>query len=355
MTTTSDSKLSLTTSVVIPIYNAAPFLEEAVESVVRERDSGVKEILLVEDGSCDNSLSVARTLQQKYAGLIQLYRHPNGENRGAGASRNLGIRNATGDLICFLDADDYWLPGRLDAAVEILKAKSEVDGVYDLAKFTYENKAAKRKFKGIPDPIGVTQVVDPENLFWELIDRRQDSWHTNCIVLRKHCFRKIGDFDEDLILGQDKALWLRMAARCVLVRNPECKSVAVIRRHDKNRWNIGTETRKRRIEIECNIFLAHHRWMLRYPLEREKRIAILKQLMRLLIYLGRFAQAWDICNRHKMKWIFRHGWQFGVPGPRTLYCGIEYLLKSLISCGMPTKVYTGHKNRHHSKLSNIKQ
>ena len=99
----------MTVSVVIPVYQAAAFVEQAVESALAQPETG--EVLLVEDGSGDGSLAECERLAAG-DGRVRLLRHPNGENRGAGASRNLGIEQSTCPLVAFLDADDYYLLGR---------------------------------------------------------------------------------------------------------------------------------------------------------------------------------------------------------------------------------------------------
>lgn len=105
-------------SVIIPVYNAAEFLEKAVKSAAYFDE--VKEIILAEDQSTDHSLEICRRLVSEIP-KVKLFQHPNGENRGAGASRNLGIDHATSDFIAFLDADDYYLPNRFDAEKTFLQ------------------------------------------------------------------------------------------------------------------------------------------------------------------------------------------------------------------------------------------
>ena len=85
-------------SVIIPVYNAATFLRKAVESAVNLDE--VKEILLVEDASTDNSLELCRTLQTEHP-KVKLFQHPDQGNHGAGATRNLGLEKATQEFIAF--------------------------------------------------------------------------------------------------------------------------------------------------------------------------------------------------------------------------------------------------------------
>jgi len=122
--------------VIIPVYNAAAYLTQAVESALAQPETA--EVLLIEDGSPDNALDVCEELAGKYD-KVRLLRHPNGENRGAGASRNLGMRNAKFDFIAFLDADDYYLPGRFAAASKIFRLDPACEGVYEAVAMQVES------------------------------------------------------------------------------------------------------------------------------------------------------------------------------------------------------------------------
>jgi glycosyltransferase involved in cell wall biosynthesis len=105
-------------SVVIIFLNEMRFLREAVESVLAQ-DYTTWELLLVDDGSTDASAELARAFARQ-DGRIHYLAHPRHENRGMSASRNLGLSNASGEYVTFLDADDVYLPSRLRRHVEIL-------------------------------------------------------------------------------------------------------------------------------------------------------------------------------------------------------------------------------------------
>src|SRR6266508_1759684 len=94
-------------SVVIIFWNADRFLREAIESVFAQAHTKW-ELLLVDDGSTDRSTEIARTYAHRYPGTVHYFEHHDHQNRGMSASRNLGIRNAQGKYIAFLDADDVW-------------------------------------------------------------------------------------------------------------------------------------------------------------------------------------------------------------------------------------------------------
>ena len=102
-------------SVIIPVYNASGFIKNAVKSA--HHFDCVSEIILIEDGSTDSSLEVCEELVYRYD-KVSLYSHPNHVNKGAGASRNLGIEKANNKWIAFLDADDIFLENRFNKELE---------------------------------------------------------------------------------------------------------------------------------------------------------------------------------------------------------------------------------------------
>ncbi len=103
-------------SVIIPVFNSQNTLERAVNSVINEPI--VSEIILVNDGSTDDSLTIAKNLISKN-GSVKLFSHPSNQNRGAAASRNLGLMHATSEWIQFLDADDELLEGKIEGQIAI--------------------------------------------------------------------------------------------------------------------------------------------------------------------------------------------------------------------------------------------
>ena len=134
---------SLRVSVVIPVYNAADYVSEAVASALAQPETG--EVLLVEDGSPDNSLTVCQGLAMEYP-PVQLYQHPGGINRGAGPSRNLGIQQSACPYIAFLDADDFYLPARFTVPAQIFSADPECDGVYEAVGIHFEDEAGRERW-----------------------------------------------------------------------------------------------------------------------------------------------------------------------------------------------------------------
>jgi glycosyltransferase involved in cell wall biosynthesis len=123
-------------SVVINFLNAGQFLQEAIESVLAQTYDNW-ELLLVDDGSTDTSTEIALKYIQEHPGKVHFLEHDGHQNRGVSASRNLGISNANGEYIAFLDADDIWLPDKLEQQTAILESRPEAAMIYGPQRVWY--------------------------------------------------------------------------------------------------------------------------------------------------------------------------------------------------------------------------
>ena len=224
-------------SVIVPVYNAAAFVRQAVASAVNMDEVG--EIILIEDGSPDNALEICRQLENEYQ-KVRLIQHPNAGNRGPGESRNLGIRNANFDFISFLDADDYYLPNRFITDKKMF-SDLRIDGTYNAAAYLIDSDYAftfvSNRFK-TPSPekyvYTVREEIPPEDLFYHLLNGGKGHFHTNTVTLKKELFKKTGLFS-NLKLHQDNHMWLRAALMGKLVRSEPQNPTAMIRVHENNR------------------------------------------------------------------------------------------------------------------------
>lgn len=222
-------------SVVIPVFDAAPYVAEAVESALAQPESA--EVLLVEDGSRDGSLTVCENLARKHERVV-LLRHPNGANRGPGASRNLGIRAARCPFVAFLDADDYYLPGRMATVKRLLEADPAVDGVYEAVEARFESERGRELWKTKRGPArkAVTEPVPSGFLFEALVlTGYLGHVHTNGWIVRRGALERAGLFDEELRLHQDLAMWIKLAGVSHLVAGEQNLPVAVRRVYEANR------------------------------------------------------------------------------------------------------------------------
>lgn len=220
-------------SVIIPVYNASKYLEKAVESAIALRETG--EIILIDDGSVDNSLDVCYELQKKFP-IITVLHHPGNSNRGAAASRNAGITNAKCDFISFLDADDYYLPNRFIKEQNVFAVHPDADGVYGCNQEVFETERAKQLYLQRRSSIytTITEIVEPERLYKCLLFGGYGEFHTSTITLRKRAFEKAGLFNTAIRYVEDTELWIKLALTCRLYPGSieEPQSIRVV--HETN-------------------------------------------------------------------------------------------------------------------------
>jgi glycosyltransferase involved in cell wall biosynthesis len=171
-------------TVIIPVYNGEQFLAEAINHVLRQ-DYQPLEIIVVDDGSTDNTGKVAAKFQDIIHYIYQ-------QNAGPSAARNCGLKAAQGDLITFLDVDDLWSEGKLKVQTEYLVNHPDigiVQGLIQQMVLLDINQGAQPLFKPIYQP-------------YQFINLGSG-------VYRKSVFEKIGFFDETLKYGEDVDWFIR--------------------------------------------------------------------------------------------------------------------------------------------------
>jgi glycosyltransferase involved in cell wall biosynthesis len=266
----------------MPVWNAEDYVEEAVHSALALPQS--LEVLLVEDGSTDGSLAVCRRLAEE-SDRVRLLRHPGGQNRGPGESRNVGIWHAWGRYIAFLDADDRYLPNRFEVDVPLLEREGAVDGVYGAVATEFEEGYAPMA-GGDREVTTLEAPVPAAELLAVLLEGVHGAMCTDGVTVRREVFRRAGLFDPDLRLAQDTAMWLKLAASCTLVAGSIEEPVAVRRRQPGNR---ATPENPLWRESACACLSSVLAWASREGIEREKLELLKDRLFRELAYrrLGR--------------------------------------------------------------------
>ena len=269
-------------SVVIPVYNAEKYLVKAVESALSQPE--VQEILLVEDNSPDNSLELCRTLESKNS-KVRVVRHPNGENFGAAESRNLGIRSASYDFIAFLDADDYYLPGRFEVASRIFEKYEDISGVYEAIGMHYYSEDARNKWisKSGEQLTTVTSGIDPNELFEKLLIGKNGYLHLDGLVIKKKIFEHSGYFPTQLRLHQDTAMFLQLAGVGKLVSGRLSTPVANRGIHDENRILSNYDRRKTRNMLWRSLFY----WSVDKNLSCARKAILFKRYIKSILHLIR--------------------------------------------------------------------
>ena len=190
-------------SVIIPAYNAQAYLPETIDSVLAQTYSDY-ELIVVDDGSKDRTVSIVKQYQTMYPEKIKLILKENG---GPASARNLGVKAASGEYIAFNDADDLWLPSKLEKQINLFeKLAPHVGLVYNKSKkfdndgiWTLPEKFIKIPVKG-----------------WIYKDLLKDNMIPNqSVIVRKKCFDEVGLFDESpkVVSSEDYDMWLRIAMK----------------------------------------------------------------------------------------------------------------------------------------------
>jgi len=250
--------MSFGVSVIIPVYNTEKYIGQAVSSAACI--SEVSEVLVVDDGSTDSSVTICEQLA-KGNRKIKVLAHPDGKNHGRSASRNLGIYHASSDYIAFLDADDYYLPERFVTDAGIFNNQPGIDGVYGATSAVFEDQESRDLFfsRFEAELSTVKRELAPEALAAALLFGGEGHFTTDAVTLRKELLDKTGYFSEELDQGEDSHLWIRTALCGRLVAGSIDIPVAVRRVHREN--SIHTDEKQQllqRVVITRSVF----RWSL---------------------------------------------------------------------------------------------
>jgi len=212
-------------TVIIIFLNAEAFLEEAIESVLAQTYDPW-ELLLVDDGSADGSTEIARKCARLYPEKVRYLAHENHANRGKSTSRNMGIRSAKGEYIAFLDADDLFLPQKLERQTAILDAYPEAAMVYGPSLYWYgwtgKQDDIRRDFKG---RLGVPPhtLIQPPALLTRFLRNGEIVPCICSLLVRRRILQDCGGFDETIQhLYEDQVLLAKICMRAPVLVDSGC-------------------------------------------------------------------------------------------------------------------------------------
>lgn len=186
-------------SVIIPFYSNIAWLSEAVDSVLNQTYKAY-EIIIINDGSKEDMFSFIL----EYGKKVKLISK---ENNGAASARNVGINNATGEYVAFLDSDDLWLPFKLEYQIYEMK---KVDAIWSYTAYsTFEDGNQKRYDLDADKKI----YGDYERIYPKLLSSCCIA--TPCVVIKRDILIETGNlfFNEDMKYGEDLYLWIQLALR----------------------------------------------------------------------------------------------------------------------------------------------
>ena len=185
-------------SVIIPTYNRKKTLARAIQSVINQSLSPY-EILIIDDGSNDGT---AEWVKDNFQNIKYIYQN----NHGVSSARNIGIENAYGDWVAFLDSDDEWLPNKLYEQVKAIDSNPEM-------KFFHTNEI------WIRNGVRVNQMKKHKKYGGYIFEKCLDICRVSpsSVLIQKEVFDNIGIFDESLRVCEDYDLWLRITSKYPVV------------------------------------------------------------------------------------------------------------------------------------------
>lgn len=198
-------------SIIIPLYNKAAYIENAIKSVLHQTYREF-EIIIVNDGSTDDSL---KNLQAAISNLQDEEQKPNGnikiidqKNQGVSTARNNGVKEAHFDYIAFLDADDWWEPTYLEEMKGLINEFPQA-GIYGCSYYKVKNRKCSPAIIGV-DKGFESGFIDYFKVYLKTL--YQPLW-TGSTIIKKTIFESEKGFNPKLKLGEDFDLWIRVAMK----------------------------------------------------------------------------------------------------------------------------------------------
>ncbi|MEW5805860.1 MAG: glycosyltransferase [Acidobacteriota bacterium] len=243
-------------SVIIPTYNRAHYITQALESVFAQtfRDF---EVVVVDDGSTDNTKEALSTYMESIRYIRQ-------ENRGEAAARNSGIRASTGEWVAFLDSDDMWEPQTLETLIEASRVNPDAGLIAMRARAIRSDGSRTNRTFGKKK---VDLSFTTKSLLWG------ESGAIMMPMVRRHLFEKVGGFDESIPSAADCDMWLRLSFHTRMVGVPE--PLLLCRIHGENVSGDRSLNARMWIRIlekfsaEHPEFVRSHPWFFRRAMGKE--------------------------------------------------------------------------------------
>lgn len=213
-------------SAIIPAYNSASFIPDAVNSILRQTQP-VYEIIVVDDGSSDNTADVVKALGHDIIYLRQ-------DNQGPSAARNLGINRARGDWIAFLDADDQWTPEKMEEQLSALKKYPELRLISsDMAEIDNDGKMITPTVLGKHHLLDRFERLDGKPLPNALAELMTKNFiPTGTVLVERQLLLACGLFNSIIRFGEDLELWAKIASRQPITCLPKVHMLR--RQHGEN-------------------------------------------------------------------------------------------------------------------------
>jgi glycosyltransferase involved in cell wall biosynthesis len=278
-------------SVVMIFLNEEVFLEEAIESVFAQT-YGNWELLLVDDGSTDGSYDIARRWAARAPGKVRILEHPNHENRGMSASRNVGIGKARGEYVAFLDGDDVWLPEKLEEQLQILHSQPDAAMLYANTRYWYSwtGHPADTQRDYVPN-LGVPagDLIEPPVLLRLFLQKKAGVPCMSSVMVRRQIALQFGGFEERFRgLFEDQVFYAKVCVAASVIVADGCWDL--YRQHPAS----TCATAKRRGQTRSG-YLTFLTWLARFLADHEVHDRMIWRALRYEIWRARHSKlAWVV-------------------------------------------------------------
>ncbi|MGA2819239.1 MAG: glycosyltransferase family A protein [Anaerolineales bacterium] len=247
----------MSVSVIIPILDAKEYLAEAVGSV-RAQTYSDWELILVDDGSKDGGVELALEIAAQEPSRVRFLAFEDRRTRGASAARNLGLSNAQGEFIAFLDADDVWLPEKLSRQLSILHCHPAAAMTFGRVHYFSEGLAGQDERDQVFGPLR-EGVYPPPELAVEFLRNADVYPCPSATLLRKASLVELGGFEEAIRkVRTDLAVWVKMTTHFPVYADPTI--VARYRQH--HRSSVAVMFRDESLYRQNELAFSH--WLLEY-------------------------------------------------------------------------------------------
>lgn len=185
-------------SVIVPTHNSNKYINECISSLINQTYKNL-EIIVVDDGSTDDTLEIIKTKKDKRIKIINTKKHI-----FTGIARNIGIDESNGDYICFLDSDDIFLPDKIEKQLKYME-DNKLNFTY--TNFIYLNENNKKHYAKLPKKLDYNHSLKNTSIL------------TSTVMLNMNFFKKEDIYMPNLEKGQDTATWWRILKKGLIAYN----------------------------------------------------------------------------------------------------------------------------------------
>jgi len=297
---TNGQQNAMTISIIIIFKNAEKYLREAVESVFEQTFTDW-ELLLVDDGSTDSGTSIARELADQNPQRISYLHHEGHQNKGVNASWNLGLGQARGEFVAFLDSDDVWLPEKLERQLAFINQHPEVGLLASPAIYWYED--GKKEVQPMTLSPG---RLPPGAWIPKMLENEDNAACPSMVLIKKDLALQSAGFEKrPPTLYEDQVMWCKATFAAPIYYYPEC--LGLYRIHSASRCQSTPPHQRNLASLHFNAWLTAFIPKQRNPGIQKSNLLILMSRAKLCRVLARCENGGASRLRGNFKKVLTYG------------------------------------------------